>query len=373
MVEATQPPMSATAAPKRARRMLGALPRLHLGTPGAMLISVGVLLAACALALTMGAAPIPMASAVRIVLDAVPGLGVLVDASAEPEPWRRIVLDVRLPRVAVASAVGAGLAFSGASFQGVFRNPLATPYLLGVASGAALGAAIVIVSPLGTGGYGFGPVPVAAFAGGLATMVVVYGLSRTSGGAASPTTLILAGVALSSVLSAITSFIMLGAGTRAQPIFAFLFGTLNTASWERLAWGAPYLLVGGAIVLAYARVLNVLQLDEDQASQLGIDVTRTRLVVLAAASLMAATTVAIAGIIGFVGLIVPHIVRLLWGGDYRRVLPLSAILGAAFLVGTDILGRTVLAPQEIPVGIITAIAGGPFFLYLLRTRRITDL
>ncbi len=367
MVEASSQPAV------RRRWPRAALPALRLGMPGAMLATAGTLVAVSVLALTMGAAPIPIASAVRIVLDAVPGLGALVDASAEPEPWRRIVLDVRLPRVAAAGVVGAALAFAGASYQGVFRNPLASPYLLGVASGAALGAAIVIVSPIGTGGYGFGPVPLAAFVGGGATMVAVYALSRTSGGAAAPTTLILAGVALSSILSAATSFIMLGAGQRAQPIFAFLFGTLNISSWERLAWGAPYLLFGAAVVLAHGRVLNVLQLDEEQAGQLGIDVTRTRLIVLAAASLMAATTVAIAGIIGFVGLIVPHVVRLLWGGDYRRVLPLSAILGAAFLVGTDVLGRTVMAPQEIPVGIITAIAGGPFFLYLLRTRRISDL
>jgi iron complex transport system permease protein len=341
--------------------------------PGATVIAVTVLLAACAIALTSGAAPIPMASAIRIVLDAVPGLGALVDASAEPEPWRRIVLDVRLPRVAAAGVVGAALAFAGAAYQSVFRNPLASPYLLGVASGAALGAALVIVSPLGEGGYGFGPVPLAAFAGGGATMIVVYALSRNRDGATSPTTLILAGVALSSVLSGATSFIMLGAGQKAQPIFAFLFGTLNISTWERLAWGAPYLLAGGAVVLAHGRILNVLQLDEEQARQLGINVTRTRLVVLAASSLMAATTVAIAGIIGFVGLVVPHVVRLLWGGDYRRILPLSAILGAAFLVGIDVLGRTVMAPQEVPVGIITSIAGGPFFLYLLRTRKLTDL
>ena len=361
------------AAARRSWRRRDAGPTAAHGAAGATLGTVVLLLVTCALALAMGAAPIPLASVVRIVLDAAPGLGVLVDASAEPEPWRRIVLDVRLPRVVVAGVVGAALAFAGASYQGVFRNPLASPYLLGVASGAALGAAIVIVSPLGSGGYGFGPVPLAAFVGGGATMVVVYALSRTSGGAASPTTLILAGVALSSILSAATSFIMLGAGQRAQPIFAFLFGTQNISSWERLAWGAPYIFVGAAVVLAHGRVLNVLQLDEEQARQLGIDVTRTRLIVLAASSLMAATTVAIAGIIGFVGLIVPHVVRLLWGADYRRVLPLSGLLGAAFLIGTDVLGRTVVAPQEIPVGIITAIAGGPFFLYLLRTRRIGDL
>ncbi len=350
---------------------LGAGVRWSVGAP--LPITLGVLAAVCAFALTRGAASIPMADALRIVLDRVPLLGALVDASAEPEPWRRIVLDVRVPRVAAAAVVGAALALAGASYQGVFRNPLANPYLLGVAEGAALGATIVILSPLGTGGYGFGPVPLAAFAGGGLTMLVVYALSRGAAGGAAPTTLILAGVALSALLSSVTSFLMMGAGQRAQAVFAFLFGTLNISSWERLAWGAPYLVVGGVVVLAHARVLNVLQLDEEQAQQLGINVARSKLIVLAASSLMAATAVAIAGVIGFVGLIVPHVVRLLWGGDYRGVLPLSAILGAAFLVATDTLGRTVLAPQEVPVGIITAIAGAPFFLYLLRSHRVTGL
>lgn len=344
-----------------------------LPVPSPTLVATSILLAVCALALTQGAAPIPVGSAIRIVLHALPGIGVLVDVSGEPETWQRIVLDVRLPRVAAAALVGGALSFSGAGYQGVFRNPLANEYLLGVASGAALAAALVILSPLGTGGYGFGAVPLAAFAGGGLAISFVYALSRSSGGAASPTTLILAGVALSSVLSAITSFLMMGAGQRAQPIFAFLFGTLNISSWERLAWGAPYIALGGAVVLVHARILNVLQLDEEQARQLGVDVQRAKLIVLGGASLMAATAVAIAGVIGFVGLIVPHMVRLLWGGDYRRVLPLSGLLGAAFLVGTDVLGRTLLAPQEVPVGIITAIAGGPFFLYLLRSRRVGQL
>ncbi|MCC6237069.1 MAG: iron ABC transporter permease [Dehalococcoidia bacterium] len=339
---------------------------------GAVPLSLGVLAIVCLLALTQGAAPIPVLSAVRIILASVPGLDSLVDASTEPEAWRRIVLDVRLPRVAAAAVIGATLSFTGAGYQGVFRNPLANEYLLGVASGAALGAALVIISPLGTGGYGFGPVPLAAFAGGGLTVTAVYVLSKSAGGG-SATTLILAGVALSSLLSAITSFIMIGAGQRAQPIFAFLFGTLNISSWERLAWGAPYLVVGGAIVLAHGRVLNVLQLDEEQARQLGINVSRAKFTVLAASSLMAATAVAIAGVIGFVGLVVPHVVRLLWGSDYRRLLPLSAIVGAVFLVATDLVGRTIFAPQEVPVGIVTAIAGGPFFLYLLRNRRMAHI
>ena len=333
------------------------------------LLAILLLLAVAAVALTLGPAPIPAGTVLRLLLDGLPFVDVAVDA---PATWKRIVYDVRLPRVVAAGVVGAALAFSGAAYQGVFRNPLAGPFLLGVASGAALGAAIAIVSPLDAAAYGFGWVPLFAFAGAGATVVLVYLISR-GGSAVSNTTLILAGVALSAVLGAITAFIMLTGGERAQPIFSFLFGTMNTSNWQRVLLGLPYIAVGAAIVGLHARVLNVLQLDEEQASQLGVDVARTKLIVLAGASLVAATAVAIAGVIGFVGLIVPHVVRLLFGGDYRRLLPLAALLGASFLIATDMLSRTLLAPQEIPVGIITAIAGGPFFLYLLHTRRVGDL
>ncbi|MFN8638359.1 MAG: iron ABC transporter permease [Dehalococcoidia bacterium] len=350
------------------RRRLDAFRWRWVGAP--LPLTLVALAAVCAVALTRGAASIPVGAMLRIVLIVYRSLG----RSSTAAPSRsRGSASCWMSGCLRAAAVAEQLALAGASYQGVFRNPLANPYLLGVAEGAALGATIVILSPLGTGGYGFGPVPLAAFAGGGLTMLVVYALSRGAGGGASPTTLILAGVALSALLSAVTSFLMMGAGQRAQAVFAFLFGTLNISSWERLAWGAPYLVVGGAVVLAHARVLNVLQLDEEQAQQLGVNVTRAKLIVLGASSLMATTAVAIAGVIGFVGLIVPHVVRLLWGGDYRGVLPLSAILGAAFLVATDTLGRTVLAPQEVPVGIITAIAGAPFFLYLLRSHRMSGL
>ncbi|MEZ4502217.1 MAG: iron ABC transporter permease [Dehalococcoidia bacterium] len=338
--------------------------------PGAVAGATLLLLAVAAIALTQGSASIPIPEALRTLLGALP----LVDAPADqPASWQRIVLDIRLPRVVAAGVVGASLAFSGAAYQGVFRNPLASPYLLGVASGAALGAAIAIVSPLEASAYGFGWVPLFAFLGGGLTVVAVYVIARGADGSSTNTTLILAGVALSAVLGAVTSFIMLTGGQKAQPIFSFLFGTLNTSTWERLALGAPYLVVGAGIVMAHARLLNVMQLDEDQARQLGVDVGRTRLIVLGASSLVAAATVAIAGVIGFVGLIVPHIVRLVFGGDHRQLLPLSALFGASFLIASDVISRTLIAPQEIPVGIVTALAGGPFFLYLLRARRVGDL
>jgi iron complex transport system permease protein len=204
-------------------------------------------------------------------------------------------------------------------------------------------------------------------------MFVVYALSRTSGGAASPTTLILAGVALSAIFSGATAFMLLTGGEQARPIFDFLFGGFNTASWERLAWALPYIFVGAIVVALHARVLNVLQLDDEQATQLGVDVTRTKLWVLAGASLIAATAVAVAGVIGFVGLVVPHMVRMLFGRDHRRLLPLAALWGASFVIAVDLLARTVLAPQEVPVGIVTSLLGGPFFLWLLRAVRTRGL
>ncbi len=343
--------------------------RRPFATLGPVALSSGLLLIVAAIALTQGAAAIPPDTALGLLLQRLPFIDLGISA---PASWERIVVDVRLPRVLAAGVVGGGLAFSGAAYQGVFRNPLADPFLLGVAAGAALGAAIAIVSPLDAGTYGFGWVPMFAFVGAALAVVVAYLVSRV-GRTVSNTTLILAGVAISAIFGSITSFIMLTGGDRAQPIFSFLFGSFNTANWDRLAIGAPYMLVGALVVFAFGRLLNVLQLDEEQAAQLGVDVTRTKLIVLAAASLVAATAVAIAGVIGFVGLIVPHVVRMLFGGDYRRLLPLAALLGAAFLIAADVLSRTVLAPQEVPVGIVTAVVGAPFFLYLLRTRRVDGL
>lgn len=358
--EAVAPPPAARAA---------WLPRVVPRAPGPALAGVVLLLVVALVALTQGAADIPPQAVLRILLDRLPLITVDVTV---PVTQETIVLDIRLPRVLAAGAVGAALALSGASYQGVFRNPLAGPFLLGVASGAALGAAIAIISPLSTDAYGFGWVPVFAFAGALATVVLVY-LLATGGGGVDSTTLILAGVALSAVFGAATAFILLTGGEQARPIFSFLFGGFNTSSWERIVWAAPYLVVGTVVVAMHARVLNVLQLDEEQAAQLGVPVTRTKLIVLAAASLTAATAVAMAGVIGFVGLIVPHAVRLAFGGDHRRLLPLAALFGASFLILVDLLARTMLSPQEVPVGVLTALLGGPFFLWLLRTRRAAAL
>jgi iron complex transport system permease protein len=352
-----------------ARPAAAALHRRRLRLLRPVALASLLLLVVATLSLTQGAASIPPGTAIAFVLNRLP----LVDIGIEaPATWETIVIDVRLPRILAAGMVGAALAYSGAAYQGVFRNPLADPYLLGVASGAALGAAIAIVSPLETGSYGFGWVPLLAFAGAGVAVLLAYLFARV-GAAVSNTSLILAGIAISAIASAITSFILITGGEEAQPIFAFLFGSFNTASWERLALGTPYLLVGVVVVALYGRLLNVLQLDEEQAAQLGVDVARTKLILLGAASLIAATAVAMGGVIGFVGLIVPHVTRMIFGGDYRRLLPLAALIGASFLIGTDVLARTVLAPQEAPVGIVTAIVGGPFFLYLMHVRQLGSL
>ncbi|MGE3857118.1 MAG: FecCD family ABC transporter permease [Dehalococcoidia bacterium] len=339
------------------------VPRLRgLGLIGAALLA----LAAVALvAVTQGTTAIPLGATLGMLLDRLPFVSVPVDV---PEAWQRIVFDVRLPRVAAAGLVGAALAYSGAAYQGVFRNPLADPFLLGVASGAALGASIAIVSPLPIDSYGFGWVPLFAFGGACLAVTLVYGLSRT-GGLASNATLVLAGVAISAVASGITSFMLLTGGPKTFPIFSFLFGGFNTAAWPRLLAALPYFLVGAAVVLVHARALNVLQLDEEQAAHLGVDVPRTKIIVLAAASVIAAAAVAVAGVIGFVGLIVPHAVRMVAGNDYRRLLPLTAILGATFVIAIDLVARRALAPQEVPVGIVTQILGAPFLQYLLRRGR----
>lgn len=334
-------------------------------TLGPVALGLVLLSLAFVLALTRGAAPIPASTALAFVLDRLPWVTLHPDV---PATWQQIVVDVRLPRVTAAVLVGAALSGSGAAYQGVFRNPLADPFLLGIASGAALGASLAIVSPLPLDSYGFGWVPASAFAGALVVVVLVTALART-GGSVDGVSLILAGVALSAVCSAVSSFILLTGGEKAQPIFAFIFGGLNTATWTRAALTLPYVIGGSAVLFVASRSLDVLQLDEEQAEHLGLHVARTKVIVLAAASLMAAAAVAVAGIIGFVGLMVPHAVRMAWGGGFRRLLLLSLIYGGTFLVLVDTFARTIIQPEEVPLGIITAFIGGPAFLVLMRRRR----
>lgn len=281
------------------------------------------------------------------------------------ETVRTILLALRLPRTALMALTGAALAGSGAAYQGLFRNPLADPYLIGVASGAGLGAVLAMSVRWPYSPLGLLAVPMAAFAGGLVTVLLVYQLARV--GRAVPTTnLILAGVAMSSFATALTSFLMLQATGELRRALVWLLGGSTLSGWQPVAAMLPYLGVSLAVLLGMGHALNVLQFGDEQAEQLGLPVERVRILIIGAASLAAAAAVAFSGVIGFVGLIVPHIIRLTCGGDYRRLLPLSMIGGAALLLLADVLARVVLAPQELPVGVITALAGAPFFLWLLR-------
>lgn len=276
-----------------------------------------------------------------------------------------IVVHIRLPRVLAAAVVGAALALAGAALQGVFRNPLADPYLLGAASGAGLAAALVLV--LGTAGawWASAGVGVAAFVGALGTVALVVALAR-QGTRVPVVSLILAGVVVGSSLSAGTSLVLLAAREQAAGVLAWLLGSFAFASWGQLAWAVPALLAASVIVLAAARGLDVLQLGDAAAAQLGLPVEPFKVAVVAASTLATAAAVATAGVIGFVGLVVPHAVRLAVGPGHRRLLPLAALWGAIFVVAADVLARTVIAPAEVPVGVVTALAGAPFFLVLLR-------
>jgi iron complex transport system permease protein len=282
-----------------------------------------------------------------------------------PSTAETIVMDLRVPRVLSALAVGASLALAGATFQGLLRNPLADPYVLGTASGAALGAAVGVMLPLRGLLLGLGVVHGLAFVGALVAVTVVYRLSR-AGSLPSLTGLLLTGYAVSSLLAAGLSVVMYLSGSNLRQIFFFLLGGLSGSSWTQMAAALPVMVVGSVIILWRPRVLNGLLLGEEAATHLGLDVRRERAILLAAASLVTAAAVAIAGLIGFVGLVVPHIVRLVVGPNARLLLPFSALYGAAFLAGADLIARV---PGEVPVGVVTALIGAPFFLFILRRAR----
>jgi iron complex transport system permease protein len=274
-----------------------------------------------------------------------------------------IVFDLRLPRVALGALVGAMLAVAGGAYQGVFRNPLADPYLLGIAAGAGFGATLVIAyGPAGSSTSML--LPAVAFAGGAGSVVVTYMVGRGT------TSLILAGVTVAAFFTALETFVQQQRSESIRDIYAWLLGQLETSGWTEVGIVAPYALVAAGTLIAHRRLLDVLRLGDDEAAALGVDVARVRLSVIVAATLGTAAAVAVSGLIGFVGIIVPHAIRLLVGGSYRVVLPLSIVVGAGFLVFADLLARTVLSPAELPIGVVTAFFGAPFFALVLRTTRL---
>jgi iron complex transport system permease protein len=284
--------------------------------------------------------------------------------------WDVIIWQIRFPRIVLCVLVGGSLAISGATFQGLFRNPLADPYLIGVASGAGLGATVILVTGIPLIYLGISLLPVAAFVGGLGATIAAYYVARRSGGVPL-TTLILAGVAIGSLAGSVTSLLIIRADPSVKPLLSWLLGGFSGTGWSDVQIILPFLLVGVTGMLCYSRVLNVLQLHDDEAATMGVNVERTKVILIVLASLTTASAVSVSGLIGFVGLIAPHAVRLLWGYDYRLLLPMSMLVGGGFLVLADLLARTIVNPAEIPVGVVTAFCGAPFFLYLLiRDRRL---
>ena len=319
------------------------------------------LLLAVMLSIAIGSVIIPPVDRGRILFGWLKG----VTFSDPLKTFAFILTDIRLPRTALVLLTGAALGGSGAAYQGLFRNPLADPYLIGVASGAGLGAVLAISVKWPYSFWGLLAVPVAAFIGALLTVFLVYVLARV--GKTIPTTnLILAGVAFGSFATALTTYLMLLSTGELHRAIAWLSGGASQAGWEPVLAMLPFLTTGLGALLLSGHALNLLQFGDDQAQQMGLPVTRARTLILLAASLATAAAVSFSGIIGFIGLIVPHVIRLWFGADYRRLLPLSLIGGAGALLLADVIARSVMRPQELPVGIVTALVGAPFFLWVLR-------
>lgn len=337
----------------RVRELVRRHPRAVFGTAVAAVFAISVV------AVGLGSVGIAPAETIAIVVRRLLGIDLGITWTPATEA---IVWELRLPRVLTAATVGAGLAVAGATFQGLLRNPLADPYVLGTASGAGLGAAIALVLPIRIVFLEFGLIHLFAFVGALASVTVVYRLSRLSPWSGM-TNLVLTGYAVGALLAAGLAMAMYLSGASLRQIFAFILGGFEAASWNRLALAVPLVALGSVAILFRARALNGLLLGEEAAGHLGINVPRERAVLLALGSLVTAAAVAVSGLIGFVGLVVPHVVRLTVGPNARAVVPLSAAGGAALLVAAD-LGARLLG--DIPVGVVTALFGAPFFLALLR-------
>ena len=282
-----------------------------------------------------------------------------------PVSYESILFDMRLPRIALGALVGCALATAGAGYQGLFRNPLADPYLIGVAAGAGLGAVLASVLPCPSGLYQTGIVQALAFAGSLLTVTAVYLLARV-GRSTRTSTLILAGVALGALMNAATAYLMYTHGDKLPMISAWLLGGFNVASWAQVVLIAPGVLLSLLVLFLQSRLLNVMQLGEEPSASLGMNVERAKALLILASTLATASAVSVSGLIGFVGLVVPHLARLLFGPDHRRLIPISALLGAAFLITADAIARSLPGSEEVPVGVVTAACGAPFFLFLLR-------
>lgn len=332
-------------------------------------VALGLVFLLCAMlaSLLVGPANLSPGSVLtQIVSRGVPFLGV---HSSLPASDVAVIWQLRLPRLVLGALVGAMLALAGASYQGVFHNPLADPYLLGVASGAGLGATIAVVELPQLGSWTIDPLPLAAFAGAIVAVVATFALGRSGRGTRNASSLILAGVAVGAFFTAAQTFLQQRNTPVLREVYSWILGGLSTAGWSDVELILPYVALASLLLIACRGLLDALSVGDDEANSLGVRADRVRLVVVVAATLGTAAAVAVSGLIGFVGIIVPHTIRLLVGPSYRRILPLSVLFGAGLLVFADVIARTVLSPGEIPLGVVTAFLGAPFFLVVLRQSR----
>ncbi len=292
----------------------------------------------------------------------------LLDEVAKNEEM--IIWNIRLPRILLAFCVGASLALAGAAFQGLLRNPLADPYTIGVSSGASLGAVLVLFFNLSIIGLGSFTLPILSIVSGLITLLIVFGLVRLSSRSLAIETIILAGIIVSAFISAVVSLLIsLGDRESMVQIIYWLYGSVGMRGWSYVELIFPFMIIGACILFYYHRELNAMALGEEAADHIGVDVKKGKTFILLGASLLTGASVAVSGAIGFVGLVIPHLVRLVAGPNHRYVLPLSMLTGGSFLILADVIARTIIAPKELPIGVITALIGAPVFAFLLIRER----
>lgn len=327
-----------------------------------------LLLVVVVFAIAVGSADLSMADSLKILLSKIPVIGDFIDIPTVAEAYETIIWKVRLPRILISALVGGALALVGATFQGVFQNSLADPHILGVSSGAALGATLAMFFGSSVSIFGLGTIGVFAFIGAMITVFIVYRVAGI-GGEISTTNMLLTGTAISTLLSSIISLLMTFHNDQISKVYMWTMGSFSSATWERCGFLAVFVVIGSVILIMYSGKLNILMMGEEDASCLGVDTGKTRTILIVVSSLLVAASVSVSGIIGFVGLIIPHCVRMVGGSDNRKLMPYVVFIGAIFLVFCDTMARTIAAPTEIPVGIITSVFGAPYFIFLVLTRK----
>lgn len=332
------------------------------------IIWLGILLGiSIVIATSIGSADIGPMDSLRYLVKKVPFLGSYIQIKEKKEVYETIIFQVRLPRICMAGLVGCGLSVIGATFQGLFRNALADPHILGVSSGAALGATIAMLFEVSMHVIVLGVTGLFAFLGALGTVFLVYNLARM-GGKVPITNILLTGTAISTMMSSIISLLMTFHQDRIDTVYMWTLGSFSAANWSNVLLLLIFVFGGVSIIFLYAKELNAILTGEEVAESLGVDTVATKKILIVVSSLVVAVCVSVSGIIGFVGLIIPHCIRLFVGADYRKILPVSCLAGAIFMIFCDTIARSIVAPSELPVGVVTALFGAPYFVYLLYKR-----